>query len=109
MKLFGIGATIVPIIGGAAVEDAAAKIIEAPKVELVTPGIAAPDLYMTDIESCTLVAHMVDGSTRHLQLTNLFRMGKLRTHITESFTFDVIRNSSPVSLLGSLRGRATLL
>jgi hypothetical protein len=36
MKLFGVGATIVPIIGGAIEETAAAKLIEVPKIDLVS-------------------------------------------------------------------------
>lgn len=36
LKLFGIGAAVVPVIGGMPAMDAEAKLIEVPKVELIT-------------------------------------------------------------------------
>lgn len=37
LQLFGVGATVVPIIGGAASLDTPAKLIEVPKLDLLPP------------------------------------------------------------------------
>ncbi len=70
LKLFGVGAAVVPIIGGVPFASAESKIIEAPKVELVKPTTFGPTDWFLDKslhEPCaTTIIFEREGGRRYM-------------------------------------------
>jgi hypothetical protein len=67
LRIFGAGATVIPIIGGALEPAATARIVEPPKVELVGAPLNGLPLNMIDVQSFSVTLSMRDGSRRTIQ------------------------------------------
>ncbi len=111
LKRFGIGAVIVPVIGGAAVTNSAVELIEVPKVRPVELFRELPKpLDLSKITKVTVTCQFADGKTRTMEADNLFCNG----HIEPSDRLDLFiqfsdRIASPARTIGEIYGNANLL
>lgn len=70
MKFFGIGTVIMPVIGGVVETSAPAKLIEAPKIDLiVSPAMSDKtlDVSRSSMKSLTVHIEFHDGTTRSIR------------------------------------------
>ena len=65
LKRFGIGAIIAPVIGGVAVREATATLIEVPKIKPVELFTTIPNaIRLSQVKRASIHLEMFDGSIR---------------------------------------------
>lgn len=62
LRLFGVGATIVPVVRGFASMDSSATLVEIPKVELVQPAMLASPLDLSGAGEIQVTIRNCSGS-----------------------------------------------
>jgi hypothetical protein len=114
LKRFGIGAIIVPVVGGAAITSHAATLIEVPKVKPVELFASIPkELNLEDVARVTITFTMKDATERIITIDRPALRGTIKP--TDDLFVDVIltaqnRYSSPElkTKLGRFQGEALL-
>ena len=112
LKRFGIGAIIVPVIGGAAVTSSAVELIEVPKVRPVELFKEIPKpIALSEVDKATINLKFKDGTARSIMVADWFSgTGRLLlSHRLEVFIQFSSGDSSPAATVGEIYGRANLL
>jgi len=72
LKRFGIGAIIAPVIGGVAVREATAALIEVPKIKPVELFTKIPEpIDLESVKRATVQLEMFDGSVRVVEVQHV--------------------------------------
>lgn len=111
LKRFGIGAIIVPVIGGAAATTSAVELIEVPKVRPVELFTKIPEpLALSKIKKVTLTLEYQDGKTRSIATSrNPFSSGLIKpTDTVDLFIQFSSANASPAKTVGEIYGQVEL-
>ena len=100
LRKFGIGALIVPIIGGQPEKSAAAQLIEIPKIRPVELVKELPEkIQLADVQTAELVLTMQDGTRHSIEFNTWEAKGFLHPgHVTlEAEVCTVSQHTSPAS------------
>lgn len=111
LKKFSIGTLIAPIVGGAAETSAAAKLIEVPKVELVSAQPSGRPLDFRNIKSLTISFENNDGSVGSLICHNPYPRfkGRIESGKRIGMELSLCEYTSPVTVVVDIGGEATVL
>jgi hypothetical protein len=95
LKFFGVGATVIPVIGGAPEPDAAARLIEVPKVELITAATIPEPFDLANVQEISITFRLRDGTRRAAMSRSIQASGRLEPGFAIRLTVTSNDGTSP--------------